>query len=71
MLTAKTVRGRHRNRVVIPRCRLNIATESFYNQAARLLNMLPGNIIDENSKTVRKKMIKEWVTANIATHPRS
>ena len=71
MLTEKTVRGRNRNRVVIPRCRLNIATESFYNRAARLINMIPRNIIDENSKMIRKKMIKEWVTANIATHPRS
>ena len=69
LLTKKPTRGRNKDSIPIPRCRLNITTEIFHNQAARLLNMLPPSIIEEQSLLKRKKLIKIWVTTHINTHP--
>ena len=69
ILTTKTTRGRNRDRVLIPRSRLNIATEGFHNQAARLINLLPDNILEERLPIKKKRLIKEWVTSNITIHP--
>ena len=51
-------RTRNKDKLLTPRCRLNLSTESFHNQAVRLINMLPKSIIDESSLMIRKRLIK-------------
>ena len=60
---------RNNERHVTPRCRINLKFESFHYQAVSLLNRLPNSIIDEQSLKRRKRLVKEWVTLNISTHP--
>ena len=68
-LVRKTNKGRNKDRVTIPRCRLNLKMESFHNQAVRLINMLPTHIVEETSLTKRKRLIKDWVSTHITVHP--
>ena len=71
MLKRKTKRGRNKDYLITPACKLNISMESFQNQAIRLINKLPSCILDEESPKIRKRVIKAWVSSNISVHPQS
>ena len=61
--------SRNRRLVNVPQLRLNISHEGFINQAARLINMLPPNILCEPSRTKRGGMLKGWAKEHILVKP--
>ena len=69
LLAKKCDRGRNKDKLVVPRCRLNLRFEGFHYQAVRLMNMLPRYIIEEPSNKIRKRLVKKWVIMNITIHP--
>ena len=61
-------RGRSNQLLQVPNLRLNLSHEGFTNQAARLVNMLPPEII-EASMPRQKKLVRAWVSSNILAKP--
>ena len=68
IMTAPSSRTQQ-SKLVVPRCRLNIALEGFFNQGTRLYNKLPEDITQETSKPILKRKLKTWVMANIEVKP--
>ena len=60
---------RARQRLVVPRCRLNLAMEGFINQATRLVNKLPHDLMSVLEKTHQSTILCDWVRRNISIKP--
>ena len=62
-------KGRTGKTLKVPKLRLNLSHEGFINQATRLINKLPMDIVHEPSVKKRKRLLKDWVSSNISVKP--
>ena len=68
-LTLSGARGRSSQLLLIPRFRLNFSHEGFINQATRLMNKLPPEIVNETTLHKQRRLLKVWVSENILIKP--